>query len=171
MKQKPNTYPSAFKEQALVKLYARGDKSIRAVSNEINLNYYTAKGWMRDATKHKQTQGLTSNAPEKRPQDWTRSEQLFALQATYGLPEAELNAWCRSHGLFAHHLKTWQAQFCSEPVITANNTSQTRELKGLQTDIDKLKREMARKDKALAEAAALLILQKKFSALWVDEDK
>ena len=44
-------------------------------------------------------------------------------------------------------------------------------LKGLQADIDKLKREMVRKDKALAEAAALLILQKKFSALWADEEK
>jgi transposase-like protein len=171
MKQKQNTYTSAFKEQALVKLYSRGDKSIRSVASEINLNFYTAKGWMRDAKKLTKTQGLSTNAPEKRPQDWTRQEQLFALQATYGLPEAELHAWCRSHGLFAHHLTTWQAEFCASPVTSASNISQARELKGLQADIDKLKREMVRKDKALAEAAALLILQKKFSALWADEEK
>jgi hypothetical protein len=73
--------------------------------------------------------------------------------------------------LFAHHLTTWQAEFCTSPVTSASNISQTRELKGLQADIDKLKREMVRKDKALAEAAALLILQKKFSALWADEEK
>ena len=57
MKQKQNTYTSAFKEQALVKLYSRGDKSIRSVASEINLNYYTAKGWMRDAKKLTTAQG------------------------------------------------------------------------------------------------------------------
>lgn len=44
-------------------------------------------------------------------------------------------------------------------------------MRTLKDEIVKLKREAVRKDKALAEAAALLILQKKFRALWEDEDK
>ena len=46
-----------------------------------------------------------------------------------------------------------------------------RELRDLKDENVKLKRDVARKDKALAEAAALLILQKKFRALWEQEDK
>jgi transposase len=36
--------------------------------------------------------------------------------------------------------------------------------------IKKLERELRRKEKALAEAAALLVLQKKVQAIWGDED-
>ena len=46
-----------------------------------------------------------------------------------------------------------------------------REVRTLKDEIAKLKRDAVRKDGALAEAAALLILQKKFRALWEDEDK
>lgn len=44
-------------------------------------------------------------------------------------------------------------------------------MRTLKDENTRLKRELVRKDKALAEAAALLILQKKFRALWEDEDK
>jgi len=44
-------------------------------------------------------------------------------------------------------------------------------VRALTDENAKLKRELVRKEKALAEAAALLILQKKFQALWADEDK
>jgi transposase-like protein len=46
-----------------------------------------------------------------------------------------------------------------------------REVRTLQQENDKLKRELERKEKALVEAAALLLLQKKFNALWEDEVK
>ena len=47
----------------------------------------------------------------------------------------------------------------------------TREIRTLKDENEKLKRELVRKEKALAEAAALLILQKKFRAFWEDEVK
>jgi hypothetical protein len=75
-----------------------------------------------------------------------------------------LNAWCRERGLFAHHLTAWKAAFCSEEKAVPV----TRELRGLKDENEQLKRELLRKDKALAEAAALLVLQKKFRALWED---
>lgn len=79
-----------------------------------------------------------------------------------------LQAWCREHGIFPHHLTSWQAAFCSPAKDAILGTS---ELRLLKQENEKLKRDVLRKDKALAEAAALLILQKKFRALWEDEDK
>jgi transposase-like protein len=110
--------------------------------------------------------GVTSTKG-KRPQDWTSDEQQVALHETHGLSGEILCAWCREKGLFAHHLTSWRAAFCAEEKAAPG----TREIRTLKNENEKLKRELVRKEKALVEAAALLILQKKFRAFWEDEVK
>ena len=154
----------AFIEQALVKVYSRGDRTIGAVADDLNVNHHTLRYWMKN--KSVKTPGVAATK-EKRPQDWTAEEQLVALQESHGLSGEALQAWCRERGIFAHHLTSWKAAFCADGKET---TSGTRELRTLKDEIVTLKREAVRKDKALAEAAALLILQKKFRALWEDEE-
>ena len=161
MKQK---YSEEFVEQAVVKLLSRGKRTVREVALELNVNYHTAKNWMQRGSPDK---AAASPTKEKRPQDWSAQEQLLALQETHGLSGEALQAWCRERGLFAHHLASWKAAFCS----TTRSDAGTRELRSLKDQNDQLKRELVRKEKALAEAAALLILQKKFRALWEDEAK
>jgi len=161
MKQK---YSEAFIEQAVVKLLSRGQRTVREVALDLNVSYHTAKNWMKRGSSATVAVGSTK---EKRPQDWTAQEQLLALHETHGLSGEAIQAWCRERGLFAHHLTGWKTAFCSG--VKAD--SGTRELRGLKDENDQLKRELVRKEKALAEAAALLILQKKFRALWEDEAK
>lgn len=157
------TYSESFIEQALVKVYARGGRTIRSVSEDLNVNHFTLKNWMR--MKSGKLSGL--GAKEKRPQDWSAAEQLIALHESHGLSGESLHAWCREKGLFAHHLSSWRAAFCTDGKLAPV----TRELRTLKDENDQLKRELVRKEKALAEAAALLMLQKKFRALWEGEDK
>ena len=157
-------YPEAFIEQALVKLFSRGARSIRSVADELNMNHDTLRYWM----KHKSAKRDVPATRERRPQDWTADEQLVALHETHGLAGEALAAWCREHGIFAHHLTSWREAFCT---TGKDATPGAREVKVLKEEIVTLKRDAVRKDKALAEAAALLILQKKFLALWEDEDK
>jgi transposase len=161
MKQK---YSEAFIEQAVVKLLSRGKRTVREVALDLNVSYHTAKNWMKRGSPDKA--GMSSGK-EKRPQDWSAQEQLLALQETHILSGEALQAWCRERGLFAHHLASWKATFCA----ATKADSGTRELRSLKEENDQLKRELIRKEKALAEAAALLILQKKFRALWEDEAK
>jgi len=156
-------HSEAFIEQALVKAYSRGARTIKSVAQDLNVSYHTLKYWMK---KKAFTNSGAPAAREKRPQDWTAAEQLSALQETHGLSGEALQAWCRKRGLFAHHLTSWKTAFCTE--IKAPATT-VREVRTLQDEIAKLKRDVVRKDHALAEAAALLILQKKFRALWEDE--
>ena len=87
------------------------------------------------------------------------------MQETHVLSGEALQTWCRERGLFSHHLAGWKAAFCA----AAKTDAGTRELRSLKDENDQLRRELVRKEKALAEAAALLILQKKFRALWQDE--
>lgn len=91
----------------------------------------------------------------------------MALHETHGLSGDALHAWCRARGLFAHHLTSWKTVFCAPTKADPG----TRELRTLRDENEQLKRDLVRKEKALSEAAALLILQKKFRTLWEDEVK
>jgi transposase-like protein len=165
-------YSEAFVEQALVKVYSRGERTIASVAQELNMSYHGLKGLMRDKSKRErlgvaQAMGV-DKVKDKRPQDWRPAEQLLALNQTHGLSEEQLHAWCRERGLFAHHLVAWQQSLTAPSASSAANQ---QELRVLKDENHQLKRELGRKEKALAEAAALLVLQKKFRALWEDEAK
>ena len=157
-------YSEAFIEQAVIKLLSRGEHTVRSVAQDLNVNYHTAKNWIKKGMANK---AGVSPAKERRPQDWSAQEQLLALHETHGLSSEALQAWCRERGLFAHHLTSWQTAFCAQ----TKTESSAREVRTLKDENEQLKRELVRKEKALAEAAALLILQKKFRALWEDEVK
>jgi len=157
-------YSEAFIEQALTKIYSRGDRTVRSVSEEMNVSFHTVKNWMKRKAVSKVIASVTK---EKRPRDWNAEQQLVALHETHGLSGEPLHAWCRENGLFAHHLTSWKTAFCADGKAAPG----IREIRTLKDENEKLKRELARKEKALAEAAALLILQKKFRALWEDEVK
>jgi hypothetical protein len=76
----------------------------------------------------------------------------------------DLNTWCRERGVFAHQLEQWKTDFCSHG-DAEDQREEARALRALKVENQSLERELLRKDKALAEAAALLVLQKKFRAL------
>ena len=159
------TYSSAFKEQALSKVLSRGNRTVKSVADELNMSVFTLKNWMKGIV-HKDLKRVS--AKEKRSQDWSPQEQLIALHESHGLQGAALNVWCREQGLFAHHLESWRVAFCESDKA---GSREARELRSLKDEIHNLKRELVRKEKALAEAAALQVLQKKFQALWEDEVK
>jgi len=155
-------YSAGFKEQALVKVYSRGnEQSIQSVADALNINLTTLKTWMKQSK-----QDLNNPTPpkSKRPEDWSAEERLAALQQTYGLLGEDLNTWCRERGVFAHQLEQWKTDFCSQG-DSGDLREEARALRALTVENQSLERELLRKDKALAEAAALLVLQKKFRAL------
>lgn len=159
-------YSDAFIEQCLVKVHTRGERSVRDVAGDLNISYVTLKNWV----KRKSLDDVSASAAkEKRPQDWKRDEQLAALMETHGLGEEALQAWCREHGIFPHHLEQWRVGFVTQEAPTP--VPEARAVKALKNENDVLKAELRRKEKALAEAAALLVLQKKFRALWENEEK
>ena len=155
-------YSAGFKEQALVKVYSRGnDQSIQSVANALNINLTTLKTWMKQSE-----QDVNKPAPpkSKRPEDWSPEDRLAALQQSYSLLGENLNTWCRERGVFIHQLEQWKTDFCSHG-DSEDQHKEARVLRTLKEENQSLERELLRKDKALAEAAALWVLQKKFRAL------
>lgn len=156
-------YPDEFIEQVLKKVHSRGGRTIRSVAEECGVKFETVKRWLKVHTI------VRSDVvdKERRAHEWGRQERLQALLETHGLPDEALREWCRERGLFPHHLEEWKTAFCAND----NTPSKAPSSKELSKENAKLKKELQRKEKALAEAAALLVLQKKFQALWADGEE
>jgi hypothetical protein len=175
-----NRHPAEFQEHALNKARTRGKRTLESVAAELNMPLGTLKGWL----KRSSTDGVglphAANPLGDVPAgQWSPAQRLLALQESHALSGSALHAWCREKGLFEHQLKQWRDAFCAmggRAVQTpaANAAAQraaNTALRDLQTRHDRLQREMRRKDRALAEAAALLVLQKKFQALVLQQSE
>ena len=80
-----------------------------------------------------------------------------------------LAGWCRERGVFEHQLAQWREEFCTLAVPASREASGA--FRELQRQHDQLQRELRRKEKALGEVTALLVLQKNFQALLEGADK
>jgi transposase-like protein len=164
-----NRYSKEFQEQALLKARGRGDRSLQAVAEELNMSDGTLSKWLSDSARK-----VGAPASEGLPSDgsaasWSAEQRLLALNEAHGLSGMDLHAWCRERGLFEHQLQAWRVAFCAAAAPEARESKAA--LRELQIKHDKLRCELNRKEKALAEAAALLVLQKKYQALWEGEEK
>ena len=165
-----NRHSIEFQEQALSKVRQRGARSVQDVANDLNMPVGTLRKWLSKSNRKGEVGKPVSDLPVDLPaQSWSPAQRLLALNQTHGMPETQLHAWCREKGLFDHQLKAWGEAFCSATVSESREARTA--LRELQVKHDGLQRELRRKEKALAEAAALLVLQKKFQALWEDEEK
>jgi transposase-like protein len=97
----------------------------------------------------------------------TAAEKFSLVLEAAAVPEAELGEWLRRQGVHAAQLEEWRTQAMSG---LAGSAKRSKDSAADAKQIRQLERELARKDKALAEAAALLVLQKKVQAIWADED-
>ena len=165
-----NLHSIEFQEQALVKVRDRGTRSVQDVANDLHMAVGTLRKWLGKSNKKKgDVSAPAAPLPDDLPaQSWGPAQRLQALLETHALSQSQLHAWCREKGLFEHQLKAWREAFCS---ATASDSRESKTaLRELQAKHEVLQRDLRRKERALAEAAALLVLQKKFQALLGDED-
>lgn len=163
------SYSQSFKQQAVEKALSRTEGTTLAeVAALLGIGYSTLQKWLVKAAKQATgAQSVHDNASnggmrkEQRPQDWSPAARFEMVMACSALDEAAVHQWCRERGLYAHHVKQWKEDFISG--LTANDRTEAKHLQG---EIRALTKELNRKDRALAETAALWVLQKKVSAIW-----
>jgi transposase len=125
------------------------------VSREVGIGVSTLERWRSDA--------LSRPARER---IWTAAARFDAVLTTAAMDEAGKSAWCRAHGTYAQQLAAWQqcaTQALAEPEEARASPLQTKQHR---RRIKELERELLRKDRALAETAALLVLSKKVAAIF-----
>jgi transposase-like protein len=118
-------------------------------------------------------QGEVVPASEKDPDGWGATDKFTVVLETAGLNATELSAYCRERGLYPEQVERWRqaSQDANEkPVLTLKEQKELERLRAQdQREIKRLKQELRRKEKALAEAAALLIASKKIQAFWGED--
>ena len=137
-------------ERALV-----GESTQDDLAEEFGVSRSSIQNWMR---RHRSSGATRLSGKDKRPQSWTREERLEAVLATHALSEEELGSWCRKRGIHTHHLGQWRQELVEGSVGKATEAGETR---ALRVENRALKKDLRRKEKALAETTALLVLKKK----------
>jgi DNA-binding transcriptional MerR regulator len=133
--------------------------AIEVVSREIGVSVDTLERWRAQAL-----------AQPTQQRTWTAAARFDAVLTTAAMDEATKNAWCREHGVYPQELAAWRqsaTQALAEPTEARATPQQTKHDKHR---IKELERELRRKDKALAEAAALLVLSKKVAAIFSKDE-
>lgn len=167
-------FTQSFKIQAVEKTINRAaGVSVREMAATLGVGHSTLARWLIDSKSDSfeaAGPGENTMSNEKRPQDWSLEERLAMVIACGALEGEALNQLCRERGVYAHHVEQWKQDFTRGGAEQVANKAASN-LRALSSENKSLKSDLRRKEKALAEAAALLILQKKVAAHWgSDED-
>ena len=111
-------------------------------------------------------------ARQNNPERWTAEDKLAVVIETASCNEAQLSEYCRSKGLYPEQVNEWK----TSALTGYQNSHQMKKEKTLNQQQDKkkikqLEKELRRKEKALAETAALLVLSKKCQAIWGESEE
>ena len=149
-------YSESFKTKMVQKMRPPNGRSAGALAEETGLPQPTLSRWLREARNI----GVM-NTPAKK---WTLMEKLRVLIEASRLDENTLGECLRREGLHEAQLKQWRAAV--EAVL--GDGSKRGKRSAAAKRIKELERELRRKDKALAEVSAILVLKKKAAAIWGD---
>src|SRR5690554_2773026 len=154
-------YTSEFKESVLKRLEPPTSDTVTSLSEELGVTRGTIYAWLRAKDNNSYTPKSTKR--------WTSEDKFHIVLETSTLTEEELAAYCRRKGLFVEDVKAWREQCIRANALNAKDPLKLEEdLKEEKQKTKALERELRRKDRALAETAALLVLRKKAQAIWGD---
>ena len=163
-------FSQSFKSNVVKKAVERDKKvSIEDIAKGYGIACSTVGRWLRESRETISGNPTTMKNQERRPNDWNEVEKLQAIIDCGALDEEGVNAYCRQKGVYAHHIKQWKQDFMASPKGT-NQQETKRQLKTLKEENRQLKQELNRKEKALAETAALLVLKKKVQQNWASDE-
>ena len=160
-------YSKKRKEAVLKKMMAPHNRTIKEPATEEGISEATLYNWRNKARQ----KGLLLPDSGSGPNGWEARDKFAAVIESASLNEQETAEYCRRKGLFPEQLAQWRSacEAANDWDRQANKTLKT-EQKTSQKRIKELERELQRKEKALAETAALLVLRKKVQAIWGDSE-
>lgn len=160
-------YTPERKEAVLKKMMPPHTRPISQLALEEGISKATLYKWRQQARQ----QGILLPDASSEPKGWNAQDKFSTVLETAAMNESELAEYCRKKGIYPEQVLHWR-QACEN----ANDWDRqvANKLKASQKDDQKrikhLERELKRKEKALAEVAALLVLQKKVQAIWGDPE-
>lgn len=160
-------FDQQFKDSILKRLEQPTTETVTSVSAEFNIAKSTIYKWIKEKNNNQNGPSVITRTKSK----WTSADKFRIVLETATLPEKELGEYCRRKGIYVAEITEWKNQCLNANDGNAGNNSLLKQAaKNDQLKIKDLEKELRRKDKALAETAALLVLKKKARAIWGDEE-
>jgi transposase-like protein len=158
-------YSLERKSAVLMRMLPPNNVPIRQLSQEEGIGESTLFSWRAEA----RGKGHLMPDADAGPEGWSSRDKFAAVLETAALNEADMAEYCRKRGLYPAQIAAWRAA-CEQANDwdRASNARLGRATKDEKKRVKDLERELARKDRALAETAALLVLRKKAAAIWGD---
>ena len=140
---------------AVNKVLQSNGKPLEVVAHDLGVSVAVLSSW--------QNKVVTKPA---RGRAWSGGSRLDAVIATAALNEADKSAWCRERGVFVAQLEQWRTSATAALGESDQGRASAQSTRADKQRIKELERNLLRKDRALAEAAALLVLSKKVEAIY-----
>jgi transposase-like protein len=168
-------YSETFKRKMVQKMTGPNAASAGALAREVNMAQTTLSRWLRQAssavddfeTNPDNGESAVSRSP-KRPEDWSPEDKVAAVLKASAFSDELLGAFLRRKGLHEADLERWKADMLAGVSGGRPDKARKKEKAALDRRIRDLEKELNRKEKALAETAALLVLKKKARQIWGD---
>jgi transposase-like protein len=155
-------YSDTVKESMIAQLTCPGAPSASSLAKEVDIPQSTLSRGVREYAKVGTGRGTMK---AKRPKDWTAEEKLNALLEYEKLEEEQKGRYLREKGLHSVTIEQWKGQILEGLKKPKSSRKDHRDKR-----IKELEKELRKKEKALAETAALLVLKKKAQAIWGDPE-
>ena len=162
-------YSETIKADVKKRMSPPARQSVAQISKELGIHLATLYAWR----KAWRLQGEVVPASEKAPEGWSTADKFTVVLESAGLNATELGAFCRERGLYPEQVDRWrqaaQDANANSMLTMADQKDLEKRHQQDQREIKRLQQELRRKDKALAEAAALLMASKKIQAYWGED--
>jgi len=161
-------YSKELKETIVQKMMPPNAQSIAQICRDTGVSEQTLYNW-RNQYKN---EGKVVPADPSNPENWSAQDKLAVVIETASLNEQALSEYCRKKGLYAEQITRWKelalGGYEARGRLSAN---ERRELQRTRKQNRQIGKELRRKEKALAETAALLVLSKKCNAIWGEAEE
>jgi len=149
-----------FKQSVVQKIATPGGPSATQMAKNLGVHYTSIYAWVKD---HANTASM------KKSKEWTPEAKLEAIIKTATMSENELGEYLRANGLHSAEIEQWKQDFYGAQK-SAGRPKVDPELVQLRTEKKELSKDLKRKDSALAEMAARIVLLKKSRLIWGDDE-
>lgn len=156
-------YSPEFKQSVVQKISTPGGPSVTEMSKNLGIHYTSIYSWIKDHA---------NSGSMKKSKEWTPEAKLEAIIKTATMSENELGEFLRTNGLHSTEIDQWKKDIYSAQK-SAGRPKIDPELAALRAKEKELSKDLKRKDRALAEMSARVILLKKSRLLFgeIEEDE
>lgn len=160
-------YTQELKDAVLVRMMPPNNESVKSISQDTGVSEQSLYKWRKKA----RIDGNATPGNGQPSELWSSEDKFLIVLETYAMNETDLAEYCRKKGLYKEQIDAWRSVCLNANTGELNQTKRlSQELKDEKRRMSVIEKDLRIKEKALAEAAALLLLRKKARAIWGDHE-